>query len=96
MRGETRERLPSKRVAVVDDVINAGSAVRATIRDIRKGGAEVVGIGALLLLGSPAHEYADEQHLPLVYAGSLPNQIWTPDDCLMCAAGLPLEVPFGQ
>jgi orotate phosphoribosyltransferase len=38
----------SKRVAIVNDVINAGSAVRGTFFDLQEHGAGVVAIGALL------------------------------------------------
>jgi orotate phosphoribosyltransferase len=42
-----------KRVAIVNDVINAGSAVRGTFFDLQALGAGVVAIGALLALGEP-------------------------------------------
>ena len=41
-----RDRLEGRTVAVVDDVVNAGSAARATIAELRAAGATVLAIGA--------------------------------------------------
>jgi orotate phosphoribosyltransferase len=88
-----RARLAGRRVAVVDDVVNAASATRATVADLRSAGATVVAIGALLVLGERAVSYAEREGLPLAYIESLPNRIWTPEECPLCAAGEPLEDP---
>ena len=90
---ETRGRLRGRRVAVVDDVMNAASAVRATVSDVRAAGGHVVAIGALLVLGSSAADYAEHEQLALVDAAAIPNRIWEPRDCPLCAAGRPLENP---
>ena len=91
-----RDRLQSRRVAVVDDVMNAASAVRATVNDVRAAGADVVAIGALLVLGSSAVEYAEHERFALVHAATVPNRIWEPRACPQCAAGQPLEDPRGN
>jgi orotate phosphoribosyltransferase len=90
---ETRGRLPGRRVAVVDDVMNAASAVRATVSDVRAAGAHVVAIGALLVLGSSAADYAEHEGFALVPAAAAPNRIWEPRACPLCAASQPLEHP---
>ena len=89
----TRGRLRGRRVAVVDDVMNAASAVRATVNDVRAAGADVVAIGALLVLGSTAGEYAEHEGFELIHAAAMPNRIWEPGACPLCAAGEPLEDP---
>ncbi len=86
-----RNRLRGKDIAVVDDVINAGSAVRGTISDLRSCGANPVAIGALLVLGTSASSFCAEQHLPLEHIEFLPNEVWSPSACPLCAAGMPLE-----
>jgi orotate phosphoribosyltransferase len=88
-----RGRLAGKRVAVVDDVVNAGSATRATVADLRTADAEVVAVGALLVLGSRAAEYAAQEGLTLEHVAAMPNRIWEPTACPLCAAGQPLEDP---
>ena len=91
VRPATRPRLRGQRVAVVDDVVNAASATRATVADLRAAEADVVAIGALLVLGDSAAPYAEREGLALVYCETLPNRIWEPAACPLCAAGLPLE-----
>jgi orotate phosphoribosyltransferase len=86
-----RGRLSGKRVAVVDDVVNAASATRATVADLRAANAQVVAVGALLVLGSRASDYTRQQGLPLVHVGALEDRIWPPASCPLCAAGKPLE-----
>jgi orotate phosphoribosyltransferase len=88
-----RSRLPGRRVAVVDDVVNAGSAVRATLADLTAAGAEVVALGALLALGSTPATIAAGAGLPLEVLVTRPNEIWEPDRCPRCADGEPLHRP---
>jgi orotate phosphoribosyltransferase len=96
--GSLRDHLRGKRIAIVDDVINAGSAVRGTFEDLKLCGAEVVAIAALLVLGSAASQFALEKNIPLKALGHATNNIWIPSDCALCAAGVPLEDvgSFGQ
>jgi orotate phosphoribosyltransferase len=47
-----RAAVRGKRIAVVNDVISAGSAVRGTFADLEACGAQVIAVGALLVLGS--------------------------------------------
>jgi orotate phosphoribosyltransferase len=81
-----------KRVAIVNDVISAGSAVRGTFSDLQVLGASVVAIGALLALGDAIAEFAAEHHLALELLKQMPNNLWTPSECPLCAAGEPLEI----
>jgi orotate phosphoribosyltransferase len=81
-----------KRVAIVNDFINAGSAVRGTFFDLQALGAEVVAIGALLALGDAITEFAAEHHVALELLEQMPNNLWTPSECPLCAAGKPLEI----
>ena len=86
-------RLPGLRVAVVDDVVNAGSAVRATLAALTSAGAQPVALGALLALGAtPAHAAA-AAGLPLEPLATLDNEIWEPGNCPRCARGEPLQTP---
>ncbi len=86
-----REGIRGKRVAIVNDVINAGSAVKGTFADLQECGANVVAIGALLILGSAAEEFARQMNLTLVSLAEEPNKLWTVEECPLCAAGIPLE-----
>ena len=86
-----RNHVRGKRIAIVDDVINAGSSVRGTFEDLKSCGAEVVAIGALLVLGTAASQFAVEKNVPLRALGHAANNIWIPSGCPLCAAGIPLE-----
>jgi orotate phosphoribosyltransferase len=86
-----RGRLRGRSVAVVDDVVNAGSATRATIADLRACGARPVALGALLVLGEGAPRLASAEGLALASVGALANAIWAPPECPLCAAGVALE-----
>jgi orotate phosphoribosyltransferase len=89
--GALRRRVRGRRVAIVNDVISAGSAVRGTLADLRACGAEPVAIGAFLVLGPAAGELAAAEGLALEAIASRPNNLWEPGDCPLCASGVPLE-----
>lgn len=80
-----------KSVAIVNDVINAGSAVGGAFRDLEACGAKPVAIGALLVLGSWSERFAADKGVPLECLATLPNTIWTPLTCPLCASGTPLD-----
>jgi orotate phosphoribosyltransferase len=86
-----REGLRGKRVAIVNDVINAGSAVKGTFADLRECGANVVAIAALLVLGGAAAEFTAQINLALIGLAAAPNTVWTVPSCPLCEAGVPLE-----
>lgn len=85
-----RGMLAGKVVAIVDDVVNAASATRATLADLRACGATTVAVGALVTLGTAPEAFADEEGLALERLATLPNTLWEPGECPMCAAGEPL------
>jgi orotate phosphoribosyltransferase len=80
-----------KRVAIVNDVINAGSAVRGAFSGLHACGAAVVAIGALLGLGDAFAAFAAENRVPLELLQQMPNNLWSPAECPLCAKGEPLE-----
>jgi orotate phosphoribosyltransferase len=82
----------SKRVAIVNDVISAGSAVRGAFFDLQSIGADVVAIGGLLALGDSIAGFAAEHQVALELLQQMPHNLWTPSRCPLCAAGQPLEV----
>ena len=85
--------LRGKRVAIVDDAISAGSAVRGTLADAKACGALPLVLVALIAFGSGAREIAADERIPLESLVQLPNPIWAPTECPMCALGTPLRTP---
>ena len=83
--------LSGKRVAIVNDVINAGSAVRGTLSALKQCGAQPVAIGTLAAYGEAAGKLAADHAVPLETLASFPGRIWEPSDCPLCAKGVPLH-----
>jgi orotate phosphoribosyltransferase len=88
-----RGTLRGKSIAIVDDVINAGSAVRGTATDLTACGAHLVAIGALLVLGDAAARLAADANVPLESLAALPHTLWETATCPLCASGMPLDTP---
>ncbi len=86
-----REVVRGKRVAIVNDVVNAGSAIRGTFADLQACGAQPVAIAALVVLGQPAAKFAADHKLALENIAFLPNEIWIPTECPLCRGSIPLE-----
>ena len=80
-----------KRVALVDDVMSAGSALRGTHAELLGHGAVPVVVGALLVLGKEGADYFAEKGLPVEAVARDDYEIWFPGACPLCALGTPLE-----
>ncbi|HYO50313.1 MAG TPA: phosphoribosyltransferase family protein [Chloroflexia bacterium] len=80
-----------KTVAVVDDAISAGSAVRGTLAALEANGAKPVALAALLVLGTQAERFCREHGLALEYIAQLPYEVWLPTECPLCASDVILE-----
>ena len=77
-----RDRILGKRIAVVDDVINAGSAVRGAVEDLEACGAQLIAIGSLLVLGLHARAFAASKRVALETLAYLAkNDLWEPSSC---------------
>ena len=78
---------PSDRALVVEDVVTTGLSVREVIEVVREYGAQVAGVGLIVMRGEadfgvPTHALLD-----------LPLESYDPVDCPQCAAGLPIDDP---
>jgi orotate phosphoribosyltransferase len=88
-----RALLNGRKIAIVDDVINAGSAVRGTLAALEPLGARPVVVGALLVLGETGQRYFVERGLAVRSVSHLPNEVWTPENCPLCSSQIPLNNP---
>jgi orotate phosphoribosyltransferase len=84
-------RASGRRVAIVDDVMSAGSSLRATALELDAHGALTVVAGALLVLGTAGESYFADRGVAVQGVAREEYQLWTPDACPLCAAGAPLE-----
>lgn len=85
------QRAGGKRVAIVDDVMSAGSALRGAYDELETHAARTVACGALLILGSAGVDFFRDRGIPVESVSRENLDLWTPADCRLCAAGVPLE-----
>jgi orotate phosphoribosyltransferase len=89
--GLLREVVRGRRVAIVNDVVSAGSAVKGTHADLVRCEAEPVALAALAVLGESAAGFAKSTGLELHCLLEQPLTTWRPEDCPLCADGVPLS-----
>ena len=88
-----RGRVNGKRMAIVDDVMSAGSSLRATLDEMSAHGAETAAVGALFVLGSKGAEFFTQHGLPVESVGQSTFDMWPAEACPLCAAGSTVEDP---
>jgi orotate phosphoribosyltransferase len=86
-----RARVRGRRTIMVDDVVNAGSALIACVAELRACEAELVGFASLLALGESVTRTMQQFGVPFFTLGTLQRGLWPPEDCPLCRAGVPLE-----
>jgi len=84
-------RVRDQRLAIVDDVMSAGSALRGTYEELQKHGAKPVVAGALLVLGSTGAEFFAQRGVTVEAAARDDYELWLPADCPLCAGRVALE-----
>jgi len=83
-------RLARPRLALVDDVMSAGSSLRATYSELHAR-TDVIAVGSLLQLGTVGANYFAEHRIPVTAVVQQEFEMWSPAECPHCAAGAPLE-----
>ena len=84
-------RARDKRVAIVDDVMSAGSALRGAYNELGTHGANTVAAGALLVLGTAGVDFFRDRGIPVESVSRENLDLWQPAECRLCAASVPLE-----
>jgi orotate phosphoribosyltransferase len=79
-----------QRVAIVDDVVSAGSASRGTFASLVAAGARPVVVGALLLIGRAARQHFEPLGVAVEAVSETDGALWRPGECPLCAAGVPI------
>ncbi len=85
------EGVRGKKVAIVDDVMSAGSALRGTFLELKTHAAEPAVVGALLILGSVGSKFFSAQKVAVEAVAKEDYDLWLPTDCPHCLAGVRLE-----
>ncbi|HEX9161428.1 MAG TPA: phosphoribosyltransferase family protein [Thermoanaerobaculia bacterium] len=86
-----RPHLGGKRVAVVNDVISAGSAVRGTAEAVEAAGGTLIAIGALFILGDWTRRFAGEKKIAVEALAETKFDLWKPENCPLCERAIPLQ-----
>jgi orotate phosphoribosyltransferase len=81
----------AKRVAIVNDMINAGSAVRGAYLHLVELGADVVVVASLMVRGAGFEPFAAEHGLNVETLSQFAAKLWTPEECPLCQRGEKLE-----
>ncbi len=80
---------PGERVLIVDDIITTGNSIRQVMAAVTKQGGIVIGIGVLV----DRSEQKPEFGVPLFSCLRSITPTYTPQDCPLCAAHIPLVKP---
>jgi orotate phosphoribosyltransferase len=78
------------RVAVLDDAVNAGTAVAACVEELRGRGAVPVAVAALVSLGEASAMIPARLGVPFYPASTVPSRAWPAAQCALCADGIPV------
>jgi orotate phosphoribosyltransferase len=79
------------RVGIVDDAVNAGTAVTACAAAVRTQGAVPVAVTSLLALGDASAAAPARLGVPFYPAATLPSRTWPAPRCELCAQAIPLS-----
>lgn len=83
---------PGERVLIVDDIMTTGSSIREVINAVMKHGGIIIGIGVLVDRAQETIDFG----FPLFSCLKTVAPTYSPEQCPLCAAGIPLVRPGGQ
>lgn len=80
---------PGERVVVVEDVFTTGASTREVCAAVSAAGGELAAVGSVVDRGVPEGAFP----VPARSLLSLRVPSWLPEDCPLCAKGVPLDAP---
>jgi orotate phosphoribosyltransferase len=83
---------PGEHVLVVDDILTTGNSLRETISAVDKLGGIVIGIGVLVDRSETNLDF----NPPVFSCLRAPTTVYSPQECPLCAAHIPLVRPGAQ
>ncbi len=89
-----RSAVADRKVGIVDDVINAGSAATKTYEELKNCSANPVVFASLLTVGGKSPKQLFGEYPPIVALEHLESNLWKPSDCPLCKSGKPLIDPY--
>jgi orotate phosphoribosyltransferase len=82
---------PGEKVLIVDDILTTGKSLREVIAAVEKLKGEIVGIGVLVDRSERDIDFG----FPLFSCLRVETVAYSPEDCPLCAARIPLVKPGG-
>jgi len=82
---------PGERVLIVDDILTTGSSIRQVMAAATRQGGIIIGIGVLVDRSEQKIEFG----VPFFSCHRAETITYQPQDCPLCAAGIPLVKPGG-
>jgi orotate phosphoribosyltransferase len=84
-------RIKGKKIAIVDDIINAGNATLETYRELINLGSIPVVLGSLIVKSDLIYSFAAKNNLSVEMILKCDNNMWLPQKCPLCDKQLFLE-----
>lgn len=84
---------PSDRALIVEDVVTTGSSVEEVIALVRRHGARIIGVGAIVVRGQPVLQQAQADGVDVYALLELPLRSYAESECPQCRAGEPVSDP---
>lgn len=78
-----------ERVLIVDDILTTGKSIHEVLSLVKEQGGDVIGIGVLIDRSEQEHDFG----VPLFSCLRSITPAYKPQDCPLCAAGIPLVKP---
>ncbi|MGH2586572.1 MAG: orotate phosphoribosyltransferase [Dehalococcoidia bacterium] len=89
---ELHPALRDARVAIVDDVINAGAATLACVPAVEDGGGRVIAVASLLFRTPGTLDLWAARGIAVEYLLGVQWNTWPASDCPLCRAGVPVGI----
>lgn len=83
---------PAERVLIVDDILTTGKSIREVVAVVKKLEGEIIGIGVLVDRSEQNIDFG----IPLFSCLRVETVAYSPEDCPLCAARIPLVRPGGS
>ncbi len=80
-----------ERVLIVDDILTTGGSIRQTMAAVKRLGGNIVGIGVMVDRSTEETDFG----VPLFSCHRAQTVTYSPDDCPLCRAKIPLVRPGG-
>lgn len=92
-----QDRLPGKKVAIVEDLVTTGGSVSQTVRQTIEHGGNVVLVAAMLDRSPKERPItADVIGAPFTALDRIETVIYSPESCLLCQNGVPINQDLGH